>query len=165
MGGVDLGGGRSCRVVQYGAMSRAFGDHHPRSWKLQGANDSNQTNDNGDAYAKDNGGDKSNSGGIDGGRVAGAGNSTGWEGKQWHTLCKHRDDDAMEGSGACAIWQVKDKSNKQTGSQNSEDVGGNTDGFYRYFRVVSTGADSGGLHYLAFSCIELYGELKEGTGV
>ena len=82
-----------------------------------------------------------------------------WHKKAWTVLRAHRADTSMSsaatsgagaggGAGTCRLWSVSKR--KRQRRQH-----------FRFFRLVSTGPDSGGLRYLAFSCVELYGELVE----
>eukprot|EP01083_Nonionella_stella_P159539 520531_1 len=62
------------------------------------------------------------------------------DGKLWCVLRAHKDDQSLYKKGQAVTWPVE-----------------KVDQFYKYFRIILTGANSNGHHYLACSGIELYG--------
>jgi hypothetical protein len=64
--------------------------------------------------------------------------------RTWVVLRTHNNDLSLNGAYATATWPL-------VGDRES----------YRFFRLISTGADSSGYHNLMCAGIELYGNLTE----
>lgn len=65
------------------------------------------------------------------------------EGKVWHILRHHVNDETLDKGYAAATWKIDDVTTA-----------------YRYLRVRQTGKNEGGKDSLRLSSIELYGQLQ-----
>jgi hypothetical protein len=94
------------------------------------------------------------------------------DGRTWHTLRTHTEDDSLCLAGATATWEITAPSDGSkpasaasaaaaaapSSSSSSDSNVSASPIAYRYFRILTTGPSSSGTHTLVIAGIELYGQ-------